>query len=92
MVRYPISVRRSSYRGHTRNGLQKAAEYNRDAAMLETHINDQIRNGQTGIFSYSTSAREVGLSVERVTEILFTVDCGHTGFTVVSNSNEPGSA
>ena len=92
MVRYPITVGRSSYRGNTPKGRQKAAEYNRDAAMLETHINNQIKNGQTGIFSYSTIAREVGLSVERVTEILFTVDCGHTGFTVVGDSNETGKA
>ena len=51
--------------------------------MLEGHINEQIKNGKSGVFHYFHIAKEVGLPVERVAEILFTVDCGHNGFTVV---------
>jgi hypothetical protein len=88
MVRYPITVARSDYRGRNPAKLRKAAEYNQDAAMLEDHINEQIKNGKTGVFHYATIASEVGLSVERVSKILFSVDCGHNGFTVVGESDK----
>ena len=82
MVSYPIYVKRSGYSGRDPKKLQKAIEYNRVATMLEEHINAQIKSGKTGVFLYSTIAREVGLSIECVREILFSVDCGHNGFTV----------
>jgi hypothetical protein len=85
MVKYPVSVDRSSYRGNDPKKRAKAAQYNRDAAMLEQHINDQIKSGKTGIFLYSTIAREVGLDRQYVEKILFSVDCGHNGFTVVDS-------
>jgi len=83
MVTYPIRVERTSYRGADPKKGAKAADYNRDAAMLEEHINAQIRNGKLGVFHYSTIAHEVGLPEKRVSQILFSVDCGHNGFTVV---------
>jgi hypothetical protein len=88
MAQYPIFVGRSEYRGRDPKKLVKAEQYNRDAAMLEEHINEQIKRGKTGSFLYSLIAREVGLPEKRVAEILFSVDCGHRGFTVSSPKHE----
>jgi hypothetical protein len=89
MVTYPIRVERTSYRGSDPKKRAKAAEYNRDAAMIEEHINNQIRCGKLGVFHYSTIAHEVRLDEKRVSKILFSVDCGHNGFTVVKGGESP---
>ena len=84
MVHYPIQVRRKHYAGHNQSKLQEAVWFNNDAARLEDHINFQIRNGKTGAFFYATIAKEVGIPVERVRDILFSLDCGYHGFTVAN--------
>ena len=87
MVRYPIHVELRRYRGADPKKRAKIAAWDRDAAMLEQHINDQIRAGKTGVFHYSRIAHEVGLKEKRVSEILFSVDCGDNGFTVIKEKD-----
>ncbi len=84
MITFPIRVGRASYRGSKAALREKAAAYNRDAAMLERYVNDRIHASPAPIqlFTYGAIAPAVGLSVARVSEILFSVDCGHTGLTV----------
>jgi hypothetical protein len=60
----------------------RIAKYNEDVAMLETHINEQIKNGTTGVFSYYVIAGEVGLSLKRVRDILFQINGGTNGFSI----------
>lgn len=88
MVTYPIHVNRSSYQGNDPKKVAQRITYNRDAKVLEDHINEQIKNGKTGTFLYSTIAHELEMSRDRVQEILFSVDCGHNGFTVKDISDE----
>jgi len=66
----------------------RIAKFNEDAAMLETHVNEQIKNGKTGVFDYYIIAGEVGLTVKRVRDILFSVACGHNGFQVQRNEEK----
>jgi hypothetical protein len=86
MVTYPIFVERKTYRGRDARKCANVAQYNRDAAMLEEHINEQIRGGKFGVFYYAKIASEVRLPERRVRDILFSVDCGHNGFTVVKGA------
>lgn len=82
MITYPIIVERSVYRGSDPRRLSEHGEYNRDASILEDHVNEQLRTGKTGVFSYSVIAQELGMDRERVKRILYSVGCGDNGFTV----------
>lgn len=86
MVEYPIRVARSSYHGQDAEKRLKASDYNRDAALLEDHINAQIKNGKRGVFRYSIIAHELGMDHERVAKILYCVACGDNGFTIAEDS------
>jgi hypothetical protein len=86
MVKPPIRVEREHYRGSDPKRRAKVARYNEDAATLEQHINAQIAKGKRGVFMYYEISRDTGIPLKRVEEILFTVDCGHNGFTVVDET------
>ena len=81
MVELPIYVERHPYRGRDPNKLRNKAEYDRDACLLESYINEKAQEGKSR-FLYSDIAVDVGMTVGRVSEILFSVDCGHNGFTI----------
>lgn len=81
-MKYPIHVERSRYRGGDLRKRQKAAEYNRDAQVLEDAVNQMIREGGPRQFLYHEIARITQLPLERVRKIMFSVDCGHNGLTV----------
>lgn len=83
MVSYPIRVPRSSYRGSKPREVQKRDDYNRDASLLESLVNRLIEEQGPGVYHYYDIADRSGLSVERVGKILFAVDCGSNGFTVL---------
>lgn len=82
MIEYPIRVDRHPYGGQDAEKRSQAIEYNQDVTLLEKHINNQIKNGKRGVFLYSTIAQETGFARERVATILFSVACGHNGFTI----------
>jgi hypothetical protein len=46
MITYPVRVARSSYSGRDSKKREAASEFNRDAVLLENHINDQIKSGK----------------------------------------------
>lgn len=89
MVNYPIRVDRHSYRGNDARKMAKSQAYNQDAAMLERIVNEMIAEQGPGVYHYYTIADRSGLSVERVGEILFCVDCGSNGFTVNRGKDGP---
>ena len=79
-----LRISRETYRGSNSSLRAKAIEYNRTAALLENHVNEQFTGCPNNIqqFFYGSIAREMCLSEELVCEILFGVDCGHNGLTV----------
>ena len=83
MVTYPIVVNRSSYRGTDQRQRQKAAEHNRIASELEAYINGQLRIQSAPIqtYNYYEIVEATGYSAETVSGLLFSIDCGHNGFT-----------
>jgi hypothetical protein len=90
MVRYPIRVPRESYRGSKQNLQRKNYERNMLIKSIENHINKKLSEMQDGIhvmLSYDV-AFDMGLDPETVTEILYGVDCGSNGFTVIKGNVE----
>ena len=85
MVTYPIQVKRSTYRGADPRKRQKAAEQNRIATKLETHINALLKS-QTApiqVYFYHQIAAETGFSENTVRELCFSIDGGHNGFKAI---------
>jgi hypothetical protein len=64
-------------------------DYNRDADRLEKYPNDRIQADPSPIqqYIYGFIAPDVGLSLERVREILFGVDSGHNGLTAAKSDD-----
>jgi hypothetical protein len=86
MREYPVSVRRDSYRGANAAKQRKAAEYNRVASRVADYINSDLRDKPTDkIYTYLSAqiAQELGENSELVHEIVFSIDCGHNGVTIV---------
>lgn len=93
MVRYPIRVPRKHYGGSKPNLRQKNYDENRLIQEIEAHINKVLSEKEDGIhvvFSHNI-AFDMGLNPERVRKILYGVDCGSNGFTVIKGdvSNHP---
>lgn len=83
MVTYPVTVERKTYRGSKETLRRKASEYNRVAAELEEYINGQLlkQTEEVKVYHYHEIAAATGYPLERVREILFSVEGGHNGFT-----------
>ncbi len=83
MVTYPISIKRSLYRGSNASKKAKARECNRAASLLEEHINKQLRDQTSPVqqYMYHTIAREIGIDEGVVRALCFSIDSGHNGFT-----------
>lgn len=88
MVKYPVQVERSPYRGSDPKKLLEQFDYNSDAKTLEDHINSKIQGGRTGLFTYSELAFELGLDRARVRQILYPQCGGDSGFTVAPRDGE----
>lgn len=83
MKTYPIHVARRNYGGADPKKRAKAAEYNRDAALLESCANDLLRKQTEPVQSYlwMELASATGLTLDRVAELGFSIDGGSNGFT-----------
>lgn len=86
MVTYPITVKRNAYRGSDPRKRAKANEDNTIALELERHINKILENQQLPIqnYMYHQIAGDTGHSLEVVRRLCFSIDCGHHGFTVIT--------
>ena len=84
---YPIRVPRDRYTGRQEARRRKAAEFNRDAVTLERYLNERIEADPDPIqrFIYGFIAPDVGMTTDRVRDILFAVDCGHNGLIVAKS-------
>jgi hypothetical protein len=89
MVEYPIRVPRDGYRGSQPRRKAKQREANQIAEKLEKYLNDKIAadpsDRQTYIYGFI--AGDLGLPTEVVRDILFGVDGGHNGLTVIKNKS-----
>jgi hypothetical protein len=79
---FPIKGRRVHYSGSNESKIRKAEEFNILAIRVENYVNQEIRNGFRGIFSYRNIGIELGIDSNIISEILYCVDCGDTGFTI----------
>jgi hypothetical protein len=85
VVKYPIKVQRSNYRGNDPRKRQKAQQENQIASELEGVINDMLlkQTDPIQVYTYDEIAHKTGYPVERVTDLCFSIDYGHNGFTVI---------
>jgi hypothetical protein len=88
---FPVHVKRDHYTGANQRRREKQRRYNKVASICERYLNDRIAadpaNCQTYLYPYI--ADDLGLDVEEVSRVLFSVDCGHNGLTVLKNPNQP---
>lgn len=84
MVTYPVHVQRKAYRGKKDKLKQEAIEYNRLAGELESYINKKVEESDEDelIIIYDSIAAKLHLSLDLVSEILYSVDGGDNGITV----------
>ena len=85
MVAYPIRVPRKQYLGAKPSLRRKTAEHNELAKILEKHINDCVaeRDDEIQVYIYGFIAADLGLRVDDVRAVLYGVDAGHNGLTIV---------
>lgn len=91
MKSYPVSVPRDYYRGSNPARLRKMHNYNRVAARVESYINaDLERQPDDTINQYMSGlvALELDESPDLVRDIIFGIDCGHNGVTIVKGDYE----
>jgi len=91
MKTYPVWVPRDSYRGHNPLRLVKKDRWDRLAARIQMHINSDLAGREDGLHTYYSDfiALELGEDPELVREIVFGIDCGHNGVTILKGV-EPG--
>ena len=85
MLSYPVRVQRRSYRGSDDPVKQaQIDELNRVAGILENYIHKQIeeQNNEHQKYLYSKIAADLGLKVELVRSILFSITHGDKYFIV----------
>lgn len=91
MKTYPISTDRDHYRGSNPSKQRKAAEYNRIAARVEKYLNDDLsKKPEDAVYQYLSFhvARELGEDADIVQRVIFGIDCGHNGVTIVKGDFE----
>lgn len=88
MARYPISIPRSTYRGHDSTKLRKAERFNVLAEQLERYINSEVEksNDRNHIFSYGGIAHALRLDEKGVEDVLYGVEAGGNAITVVNEA------
>lgn len=85
MVKHPIHVKRSNYRGADPKKRAKASALNVTAAKLERHINELLlkQEDPIGQYLYYEIARDTGVPEGTVLDLCFCIDGGGNGFTVI---------
>ncbi len=84
MVGHPITVRRDYYSGRVEQRRRRARDDNNLARLLEAHVNAQLARVTEWphLCLYDEIAHDTGVDAETVRRLMFSVDCGHNGFTV----------
>lgn len=85
MKTYPIRVPRKHYRGSKPAQTKKVNQHNHLAKQLEDYINADIAECDDELqqFMYPILAADLGLNTKDVRNVLFAVDAGHNGITVI---------
>lgn len=83
MKTHPIYIPRNSYRGSDAKKRAKAASENRDAALMEEHVNQLLLKQEEPIrvYSWMEISQGCGLSYSTVERLGFAIDGGSNGFT-----------
>jgi hypothetical protein len=83
MVTYPIYIQREHYSGRDAKRRLKVSDKNRIASELETYINNLLLKQDVPIqvYDFADIARATRYSLDVVSELGFSIDCGSNGFT-----------
>ena len=83
MKTHPIYVSRNAYRGSDPKKRAKAISENRDAALLESYVNQLLLKQEAPIciYSWMEISQGCGISYSTVERLGFSIDCGSNGFT-----------
>ncbi len=83
MVTHPVYVRRSNYRGSDPKKRQKANQENRDAALIESYVNQLILEQKEAVKSYGWMeiSQGTGIPYDTVARLGYSIDGGSNGFT-----------
>ena len=91
MTGFPVHVNRDHYTGTNSGRREKQRRYTEVAAICERYLNHRIvadpANRQTYLYPYI--ADDLDLDVEEARRVLFSVDCGHNGLTVLKDPTQP---
>ena len=85
MRQYPVSVPRDHYGGSNASKRRKVQDYNRVAAMIEAHLNNEVakwEGDRAGSILNHQVAAAIGEDSELVRRIMFRIDGGHNGVTI----------
>jgi hypothetical protein len=87
LVRYPIRLYASRYRGSDGRQRGNAAKNARAAQVLEGHINALLRIQQKPIqnYSYADIARDTGIDLQDVERLCYQIDGGGHGLTAIKS-------
>jgi uncharacterized protein YfaP (DUF2135 family) len=93
MLSYPVSVPGVRYRGADPKKRAKNTNINRIASKIEAFLNADLAkrpsDSITVYISY-TVAREIGEDGEIVRNLIFGMDCGSNGVTILKGDGEHG--
>ena len=80
-VSYPLIIPVKPYTGKDQRKIVRYQAALDGAAKIEKYLNERYVKGQPTIFGYYEIAQDLGMSKERVRDILYPVDCGSNGIT-----------
>jgi hypothetical protein len=89
MVTYPLTIHVKPYGGKDARKQLRYRQMLDLARTIEAHVNARMATEYQYIFTYFDIGREVGASTEDVYKVLFPVDCGSNGITIVNLMNKP---
>ena len=91
MKSYPIDIGFHPYGGRDPPKVAKQQEYNRLARRIETWLNDQLAVRPDGVYGFLNHeiARALGEDRDAVADVVFSIDCGHNGVTLIKRPGDP---
>ncbi len=85
MISYPVHIYVKPYSGNDHKRINQFRLDCDAARRIREYLNEKMTNQDSMVFTYSEIAAELGMSEETVRKILFPVDGGHRGITVVNS-------
>jgi len=84
VVNCPIQVHAKPYRGTNQKRINEFHQEVEAAKQIRDHIDLEMENRESHVFTYAQIAVDTGLSRDIVCRLLLPIDGGQTGITVVN--------